>query len=78
LLLLVLENNQPAYFAGAVPLTNFGFHHRHNFKDDDLIDLLHNFQLLQQTFLGSDEIMDDNRCFNDFKKCTNWQTNTPT
>jgi hypothetical protein len=49
LLLLVLRYNQPANFAGAVPLTIFAFH-RH-LKYDDLIDLLHNFQLLHKTAL---------------------------
>jgi hypothetical protein len=50
LLLLVLRNNQPADFAGAVPSTIFAFHH-HHLKYDDLADLLHNFQLLRKTAL---------------------------
>jgi hypothetical protein len=51
LLLLVLKNNQPADFAGAVPSTIFVFHRHHHLKYDDLIDLLHNFQLLRKTAL---------------------------
>jgi hypothetical protein len=49
LLLLVLRNNQPTDFVGAVPATIFAFHRRHHLKYDDLIDLLRNFQLLHNT-----------------------------
>jgi hypothetical protein len=49
---LVLRNNQPADFAGAVPSTNFAFHRHHYLKYDDLIDLLHNFQLRRKTALS--------------------------
>jgi hypothetical protein len=66
LLLLVLRNNQPAALAGAVPSIIFAFHRHHHLKYDDLIALLHNFQLLRKTYLGSDEIVEDNRCFNHF------------
>jgi hypothetical protein len=48
--LLVLRNNQAADFAGAVPSTVFAFL-RHHLKYDNLIDLLHNFQLLRKTAL---------------------------
>jgi hypothetical protein len=51
LLLLVLRNNQPADFAGAVPSTIFAFHCHHHLIQNDLIDLLHNFQLLLKTAL---------------------------
>jgi hypothetical protein len=65
----VLRNNQPADFAGAVTSTIFAFHRRH-LKYDDLTDLQHNFQLLRKRVLpGSDEIVEDNRRFNDLKKC---------
>jgi hypothetical protein len=47
----LLRNNQTADFAGAVPTTIFAFHRRHHLKYDDLIDLLHNFQLLLKTAL---------------------------
>jgi hypothetical protein len=50
LLLLVLINNQPADFAGAVPSTIFAFH-RHHLEYDDLIALLHNFQFLHKRAL---------------------------
>jgi hypothetical protein len=52
LLLLVLINNQPADFAGAVPSAIFVFHRHYKLKYDDLIDLLHNFQLLRKTALS--------------------------
>jgi hypothetical protein len=53
LLLLVLGNNKPADFAGAVPSTIFAFqhHHYHHLKYDNLIDWLHNFQLLRKKAL---------------------------
>jgi hypothetical protein len=71
LLLLVLRNNQPADFAGAVSSTIFAFHRHHHLKYDDLIDLLHNLSTFaKHPFPGSDEIVEDNRCFNDLKKCT--------
>jgi hypothetical protein len=47
----MLRNNQPADFAGSVPSTIFAFHHPHQLKYDDLIGLLHNFQLLRKTAL---------------------------
>jgi hypothetical protein len=50
LLTLVLRSNQPADFAGAVSSTIFAFH-RHHSKYEDLIDLLHHFQLLRKTAL---------------------------
>jgi hypothetical protein len=67
----VLRNNKAADFTGTVPSTILPFHHHHHhLKYDDWIDLLHNFQLLRKTaLLGSDEIVKDNRCFNDLKKC---------
>jgi hypothetical protein len=45
----VLRNNQPADFAGAVTSTIFAVHHHH--LKYDMIDLLHNFQLLRKTAL---------------------------
>jgi hypothetical protein len=51
LLLLVLRNNQPADFAGTMPSTIFAFHYRHHLKYEDLIELLHNFQLNRKTVL---------------------------
>jgi hypothetical protein len=54
LLLLPLRNYQPADFTGAVPLTIFAFHHHLlHLKYDDLIDLLHSFQLLHKRALPS-------------------------
>jgi hypothetical protein len=47
--LLVLRNNQPANFAGAVPPSIFAFYRHHHLKHDDLIDLLYNVQLLLKT-----------------------------
>jgi hypothetical protein len=47
----VLGNNQPADIAGAAPSTVFVFHRHRHLKYDDLIDLLHNFQLLRKTAL---------------------------
>jgi hypothetical protein len=68
----MLGNYQPADFAGFMPSTIFAFHRRHHLKYDDLINLLHHFQLPRKTALpGFDEIMEDNRCFDDLKKCTN-------
>jgi hypothetical protein len=52
LLPLVLRNNPPADFAGAVPFTIFAFHRHHHLKYDDFIDLLHNFQLLKIALPG--------------------------
>jgi hypothetical protein len=49
---LVLRNNQPADFTGAVLSTVFVFHRRHHLKYDDLIDLLHNFQLRKTALPG--------------------------
>jgi hypothetical protein len=70
LLLLELRNNQPDDFAGAVPSIIFAFHRRHHLKYDDLIDLPHNFQLFAKwPFPGSDEIVENNRCFNNLQKC---------
>jgi hypothetical protein len=48
----VLRSNQPADFAGAVPSTIFAFHRQHHLKYDDMIDLLHDFQLLRKTALS--------------------------
>jgi hypothetical protein len=45
------RNNQPADFAGAMPLTISAVHRHHYLKYDDFIDLLHNFQLLRKTAL---------------------------
>jgi hypothetical protein len=47
----MLRNNQAADFAGTVPTTIFTFYRHHHLKYDDLIDLLHNFQLLRKTAL---------------------------
>jgi hypothetical protein len=44
------RNNDPADFGGAVRSTIFAFNCYH-FKYDDLIDLLHKFQLLRKTAL---------------------------
>jgi hypothetical protein len=51
LLLLVSGNNQLADLTGTLPSTIFAFHRHHHFKYDDLIDLLHSFQLLHKTAL---------------------------
>jgi hypothetical protein len=66
----VLRNNQPADFAGSVPSTIFAFHRHHHLKYDDLIYCIIFSSSSKQPVLGSDEIMEDNRCFNDLKKCT--------
>jgi hypothetical protein len=63
LLLLVLGNNQPVDFKGAVPSTILAFHH--HLKYDDLIDCIIFSSFAKQPFPGSDEIVEDNRRFDD-------------
>jgi hypothetical protein len=64
LLLLVFRNNQPADFAGAVPSTIFAFH-CHHLKYNCIIFS----SFTKQLFPGSDEIVEDNRRFNNLKMC---------
>jgi hypothetical protein len=47
----MLRNNQQADFSGAMASTNFAFHRHPHLKYDNLIDLLHNIQLLRKTAL---------------------------
>jgi hypothetical protein len=66
-LLLTINNNQPADFAGAVPSIIFYFHHHFHLKYDGSIDLLRSFHLLHKISLPcSNEIVEDNRYFNDY------------
>jgi hypothetical protein len=78
LLLLVLRNNQPADFASAVPSTIFAFHRLHHLKYDDLIYCIIFSSFAKQPFLGSNEIVEDNRCFKDLKKCMKLADKQPT
>jgi hypothetical protein len=70
LLLLVLRNNQPADFTGTVPLKIFAFDRCRHLKCNDFIYCIIFSSFAKQLFSGSAEIVEDNRCFNDLKKCT--------
>jgi hypothetical protein len=63
----VLGNNQPADFAGAVPSTIFAFqhHNHHHLKYDGLSDCIVFSSFAKQPFPGSDETVEDNRCFDE-------------
>jgi hypothetical protein len=77
MLLLVVRNDQPSDFAGAVPSIIFAFHHHLHVKCGDLWDLLQfSAPSQKQLFSGSHEIVEDNRCFRE-RAQGNWQPQFP-